>query len=390
MEDRTVITRNLNIALLSISLVILTVRLYVRLWMIRSPGLDDVFAVLAWCTLVALSALEISETTHGAGRQMITVEPQDLARFFSILPTMQLLYFTSAGLVRLSIVAFLPRLNKEASFKKLVWALETATSVVTIVCFCILLFECKPVRDLWNKSAPGAKCLSSAHEAILMYTHASFGILFDCMLLGLPIWVLYSKMMFNATTVKVMLVFTVGIFSAITGIIRLSTIIRINMSVNTTFNITFASVWTDLEGHTGLWVACFPALQPLLRLISYKLGLRSKLRSTSPHGPSNTNGYGKDSYNRYPYGKGTKLGGKSTNREPVGDNWSEERIIGTETMVELKDLRDNGSTDSPASLTKSVMGIVKTTEVTQQTEGRGDRWTENDQQLQNRGAWLAV
>jgi hypothetical protein len=389
MEKRTAIVRNLNIALLVISSVILATRLYVRLWMIRKPGLDDVFAVLAWGTLTTLSALEIVETFHGTGRQMILVEPQDLAKFFSILPTMQLLYLASTGLVRLSIATFLPRLNKEASFKRLVWVLEAAISIVTIVCFSVLLFECRPVRDLWNKSAPGAKCLPLAQQAILWYTHASFGILFDCMLLGLPIWVLYSKMMFNATTIKVMLVFTVGIFSAITGIIRLSTVIRIDMTKNTTFNITFASFWTDLEGHTGLWVACFPALHPLLRLISYKLGLRSKLRSTSPRGPSNTNGYGKNSYGRYSYSKGTKVGGKSTDTDPTRDNCSEERIIGTETVVELKYLRDDGSSGSPVSFIKDGMGIVKTTEVTQQTEGKDCR-TENDGQLQNRGAWLDV
>lgn len=390
MENRTAIVRNLNIALLVISSVILAVRLYVRLWMIRSPGLDDVFAVLAWGTLTTLSALEIVETVYGAGRQMISVEPQDLAKFFSILPTMQLLYLASTGLVRLSIATFLPRLNKEASFKRLVWVLEAAISIFTIICFSILLFECRPVRDLWNKSAPGAKCLSSAHENRLWYTHASFGILFDCILLGLPMWILYSKMMLNATTIKVMLIFAVGIFSAITGIIRLSMILRIDMTKNTTFNITFASVWTDLEGHTGLWVACFPTLRPFLRLVSHKLGLRSKLRSTSPHGPSNTDGYGKDSCGRYPYGKGTKPRSKSTDTDPTRGNCSEERIIGTETVVELKYLGDDGSSGSPVSFTKDEMGVVRTAEVTQQMEGKGDWRTENDEQLQNRGAWLAV
>ena len=225
-------------------------------------------------------------------------------------------------------------------------------------------------------------------------------------------WILYSKMMLNATTIKVMLIFAVGIFSAITGIIRLSSkfssnplpnldsgnckakmttvILRIDMTKNTTFNITFASVWTDLEGHTGLWVACFPTLRPFLRLVSHKLGLRSKLRSTSPHGPSNTDGYGKDSCGRYPYGKGTKPRSKSTDTDPTRGNCSEERIIGTETVVELKYLGDDGSSGSPVSFTKDEMGVVRTAEVTQQMEGKGDWRTENDEQLQNRGAWLAV
>jgi hypothetical protein len=167
-----------------------------------------------------------------------------------------------------------------------------------------------------------------------MYTHTSFGILFDGLLLALPIWVLYSKMLFNMRTLKVMMVFTVGIFAAITGLVRLSVIVRIDMSKNTTFNISIASFWTDLEAHVGLWVACFPALQPLLRIISFKLGLRSKLRSTSGKNSKS----GKKSANRVPYGKGSKLGSRSTQSESVPTNWSEERIIGIHPTeaVELK------------------------------------------------------
>ena len=33
--------------------------------------------------------------------------------------------------------------------------------------------------------------------------------------------------------------------------------------------------WTNLEGHTSLWVACFPALQPIIRVVMSRIGFAS-------------------------------------------------------------------------------------------------------------------
>jgi hypothetical protein len=41
------------------------------------------------------------------------------------------------------------------------------------------------------------------------------------------------------------------------------------------------TVLTDLEGHVGLWVGCWPTLQPLLRIARNRLGL-----SSTPHASS--------------------------------------------------------------------------------------------------------
>lgn len=51
-----------------------------------------------------------------------------------------------------------------------------------------------------------------------------------------------------------------------------------NNLLYSTYKMSTLTVWQDLECHVGLWCACLPPLQPLLRLALYKLGLCSNLK----------------------------------------------------------------------------------------------------------------
>ena len=67
----------------------------------------------------------------------------------------------------------------------------------------------------------------------MMLTHAAAGIAADFALFCLPIWVVQQKMIFSAKMVRVILIFTVGLFAAVTGIVRLSIMARTNMAIDT-------------------------------------------------------------------------------------------------------------------------------------------------------------
>lgn len=51
--------RNLNASLIAISTLILATRLYVRIFMTKVPGLDDIIATVAWAVNIAQSSMDI-------------------------------------------------------------------------------------------------------------------------------------------------------------------------------------------------------------------------------------------------------------------------------------------------------------------------------------------
>ncbi|KAF2141269.1 uncharacterized protein K452DRAFT_318920 [Aplosporella prunicola CBS 121167] len=280
MDGRTLILWDLTVSLIIISSVFMLARLYVRFFMIRNPGPDDALAVIAWIFLLGQTSCELAETYNGSGKNIWEVPPNEVHTYFALLATQQLLYFLGTGFVRLSIDAVMLRLTKDRNFLVLIYSVGVGIAVLTLISFCIVLFECDPIGDLWDKASGHANCMSIEHEERLVFVHAGFGVLFDCILLLMPMWLLYKGLKFDIRAVRVGLTFAVGIFTIVTGIIRLVAIMRYQIDVNTTYTATYIGVWTHCEGHCGLWVACFPALLPLFRKAGHALGLATRAVSS--------------------------------------------------------------------------------------------------------------
>jgi hypothetical protein len=186
----------------------------------------------------------------------------------------------------------------------LVYITAGVTFVSTLIFFCIKITSCKPVSALWLPPfISGDMCMSESATDIMMNCHSVIGIIIDIGLVALPVWVIHTKMMFSRRKFRVLLIFTVGIFVIATGIVRFVLIRTTPFYIDATYAMTTIGIWTDLEGHVGLWCGCFPALQPILRAVLSSVGASRLLSS-----------YKNSQYGQYGHNKPPTGGSRGWNR----------------------------------------------------------------------------
>lgn len=103
-----------------------------------------------------------------------------------------------------------------------IWTTGVMIITSTLASFFFRLLQCTPISHGWlPPMSPGGQCVSPVALDQMMTAHAVLGIIFDGILMGLPIWVIYTKMMWSRKMFQVIAVFSVGVFVVITGLIRL-------------------------------------------------------------------------------------------------------------------------------------------------------------------------
>ncbi|OHW94920.1 integral membrane protein [Colletotrichum incanum] len=255
---------DLNLASIIVSTILVSLRLFVRKFVVKALGWDDLIATVAWALSVALSALEMDTTHYGTGAQIEDVPRETLLQFFKRLTIMELIYLLASGAVRLAILAFLPRLSKNKVYTWSIYGLSTIVVVISLTGFFFVLTECSQIpidslltqwpSDVFNYGGSWRQCRDKREERSMMLAHAIICIFVDFMLLVLPLWVVTNYLKMGVRAVQILLVFSLGIFAVVTGVVRFSIIVTTNFNVNTTYKMLPVAAWTDAELHVGLWM----------------------------------------------------------------------------------------------------------------------------------------
>ncbi|KAF2228421.1 hypothetical protein EV356DRAFT_581600 [Viridothelium virens] len=257
-------------------------RMYTRIWIVKSVGWPDCFA--------ACAAIKIANRPYGEGVHQWDIPITHLIPFAKSAYVYEATYNVVLAIAKLSIC--LQYVNIFAPGRSIkFWFLQVLIFVNTsfqVAAFFITLFQCSPRAKAWNSTIPGS-CVKFKDWIIVtgVYNIAS-----DAIMLIFPIFCIWTLQMSTSRKWGVSGIFFVGVLALVSSIIRLIFSFVYKHSQDLTFTESQLGIATTGEIAAGIVAGnliCLPRLfkhygPKVLRFIS------SNYQSSQTTGQSHNRG----------------------------------------------------------------------------------------------------
>ncbi|KAL2133536.1 hypothetical protein VTI74DRAFT_8758 [Chaetomium olivicolor] len=293
-----------------LALVFVSLRVYVRVFMVRAFGVDDglilaasALALMSWICLIL-------QIPYGLGRHGVVVPVEDRIKFEHI--SFWKTVFSDGvamGLLRISMAISLLRLKPDLKWYR--WSLFAVIAFVvaySIQAIAWLFVYCKPYSGWWefqwmNPFDP--RCHDFTVFVNLTYWNIACNIFTDVVLGALPIPIIWSLKMKLRLRLYVIGILNLGYLSVLMGILKAIYMLTTGGDPDAIFDY-WVHFWQNLQLNIGIIAACASFLKPLVGRI---LKINSSVGYSYSNNPYNRSG-------RTPKGTGGATGNKyaSNNR----------------------------------------------------------------------------
>ncbi|PLB47480.1 hypothetical protein P170DRAFT_385163 [Aspergillus steynii IBT 23096] len=360
-------------ALTGLSALLVFLRCYVRLFILRKFHLEDGFMIASLACAVGLLGCFVGESHHGVGSWSKDISPADSAKLDEFMFYHAIVIVLGISLVKISIGFFLLRFTSQNRILK--WFIVGTLvflALFTIACILALVFQCWPVEAAWDvELKKTGKCYSVDAYLRIGQFNSAINIITDFIFATLPVFMFAQIQVNKRTKLSVMGILSLGYFACAAGIVK--TVLQSRVFGDTeSYRESQYLIWNFVELAVGIIAASFPTIKPLVKsfigsTISLTSGRRTK-RTGHGYGYHNQSGYAMHSMSR-----------SHPDREDQ------------KYAVHIGSVADRTSGSSEENLTAKPSApsfpphIMQTTEVTVQSEeaadmnGRmGPKWTVDD------------
>ncbi|KAI0888724.1 uncharacterized protein GGS22DRAFT_152222 [Annulohypoxylon maeteangense] len=235
---------------------------YIRRVKVR---LCDYMIVASWLFSFGLVVSEnYCITKGGIGQKVIHVTEEEL-----LFSTKQFLVVDVCGslavaFVKISILDFLLSVfSTHNRFRIAAYVLMAATTGYGISFLVASLASCTPFEANWDKTSyPNYHCINTSYFYV---AQAAIGVTLDCLILFLPVPVVWTLSLKISKKIALTVLFTIGILICVISITRLVYNTRAEwMVTHFTEYGGIACLLGALEANLSIICACLPTMQPLM------------------------------------------------------------------------------------------------------------------------------
>ncbi|KAI5361670.1 Putative extracellular membrane protein, CFEM [Septoria linicola] len=243
---------------------------------------DDFVVVLCVIPVVVFPVDSEMNLHYGLGRDMWSLDADQLTNFLLWFYIAEPLYITATRLTKLSLVLLYMRLWPEKSALRYTCMTVAILLILSIPAgFLPVLLQCMPVSYYWKHLELGTTgtCIN---QTILSIANAVIVIAFDVVVLLLPVRNLLNARVPWSTRLGVLSVFLVGFAVIACSGVRVSYIsLYSKTSMNITFDYRGLAMWSHIEVYLSLVCCSMPQMPGLVRRVWTLLTTRPRTRFES-------------------------------------------------------------------------------------------------------------
>ncbi|KAK0751344.1 hypothetical protein B0T18DRAFT_285450, partial [Schizothecium vesticola] len=250
---------------LALALIVVSARVYARVFVVKAFGKDDICMVLAAICALGAWICFVIQGYYGLGKHQPTISVEEMVVFQhagfwqSIIGACLALCF-----LKLSIGFGLLRLSKYKWFNGCIWATMGLVVAYTIMAMMTFFFHCTPMAAHWDlRLVPTSYCYPLPLFIQFALLNTGLNIATDVLFATYPIPIIWSLQMKRKVRIYLVAILSLGYFAVAFGILKAVYQITFSSERDKTFN-QWVQFWGYLQLNTGIIAACAATLKPLL------------------------------------------------------------------------------------------------------------------------------
>ncbi|EHY57271.1 hypothetical protein ABEF92_006049 [Exophiala dermatitidis] len=337
-----------------LAVVTVLLRLYVRIFMLKSLGADDYVMVAATVLAVATLVCFIGEAVAGGlGKHPSLVSAHDWSLFLHWRYFHSLIVMFAISLVKVSIACFLRRFVPNRNYQRFLLGSIIFLCAFMLSCAGTLIFNCgTDISANWDfelKASPNVHCFSNRTFTNVGIFNSSINIATDVLFALLPVPIVWKLQTNIRTKITLVGILGLGLFACAASIVKTVYQATALKEPDWTYHDSFF-MWNFLELTIGIVAASLPSLRPLFVRL---LGATQRLTSSGGRNRRNYANYDAD-------GLGYRVT-KSNARGGTGNPARQYYAFGSRHSTELGDLGRGASENAfPPEDPNKVAGVTST------------------------------